>query len=187
MKNSKKSEGAAAITAAPGAGGKTGQALTAKKTLPAKVRHVKDKLRGSIILGGTLHVTGPGILDRLRAGEEIRLSKQGIEFDLKASEGRKLDIAEANLWIDMRDSDVMIRASEASTDAPIGFDFFFMFEDGAGHDLEVSLSLAQARCLAQLLSAYLTAWEVSEKLRARHRANGVPPKRMITMYRRRIL
>lgn len=186
MKESKKREGAAAITAAPGAGGKTGTALSAKKTLPAKVKRVKDKLRGSIILGGELHITGPGILDRLRAGEEIRLRKQGVEFDFKASEGKEVDIAEADLWIDLRNSDVVIAASGASADEPIGFDFFFMFEDGAGRRLEISLSIDQVDCLLKLLSAYQTVHEASERLRVRRRASSVPSRQLINAYKNRV-
>jgi hypothetical protein len=168
----------------PVAGGKTDKAITAKKSLPAKVRPVKDKLNGSIALSGALHVTGPGILDRLRAGEEIMLKKHDGEFGLKVSEGGRLDFAAQALLIDASEADVIIKAG--AMDEPIEFTFNFELRDGAGTAFEVLLSLAQADRLLKLLSAYVKAWEAAEVLRVEYQANSVPSRQFINAYRNRL-
>ena len=131
-----------------------------------KGQTTKGKMRGKILMGGSIGIAGPGVL-------KIAEKKEGgffqeadhVEFDLKIEEAKKFTFTELTPFFDLTEADIDI-LTEARNGDQVSDNFTVEFHDGQDRMLEILFSVDQVRALAEILEKYITAhdsWERLEK------------------------
>jgi hypothetical protein len=115
-------------------------------------------MKGAIVIGATVRISGPNIFERLKTEEGAWLELEenpGLEFIVQAKEGKKDSVDKVSTFIVLSDADVKIRSS--AYDDEFHDSFGVEFNDKAGSHCDILFSTEQARILADIFSKFVQA------------------------------
>jgi len=120
-----------------------------------------------MILGGELKAKGP----ELRKSE-THFEKEGVEFDLITEEKKNPEIENFDIWIRLNEDDVTIQTDYIDGE-PIQDSLGFSIKDKKGNNIDITISVSQARVLRDILEHFTNAFYSMMVLRQVKRVDRV--------------
>jgi hypothetical protein len=143
-----------------------------EETMDDKKKSAVKKMRGKILMGGSIGIAGPGILELARKKEgDSFYEVDHVEFNLKVEGAEKFTFTELNPFFDLSAADIDI-LTEARDDNQICDSFTVEFHDGQERELEIIFSVDQVRALAEILQSYIVVHDSWSRLQEPVRAAG---------------
>jgi hypothetical protein len=125
---------------------------------------MNGKSDARIRVGGTIHLAGPDIIERLAKGESVRFcDEHATELDLIIEKADKEKIVSFDPLVWIERADVSIHTD--ATDGDEVSDNLAIFIDGKfDRSIGLNLSVEQAEVLGRILTNYVAAFKAKQEL-----------------------
>jgi len=125
---------------------------------------MNDRKNGLMTMSGEIVVSGPDVIERLAAGEQVMFDSGMGEFYLQVKPGdtRRIESFSPLVWADS--ADVTIKNDAMDHCGEIGKDVAIFIESPNERSVGFNISAAQAEVLVHVLSNFVAASKACDEL-----------------------